>query len=88
MASKGPTKASARKAADELESKLKNAPFLGGSEPSAADAAQLEKMLGSESEAVARWAKHVASFPAEARKQWPNPKKKPLAVVVSQTPAG
>ncbi|KAJ9459743.1 putative isoleucine--tRNA ligase [Diplonema papillatum] len=83
MASKGPTKASARKAADELESKLKNAPFLGGSEPSAADAAQFEKMLGSESEAVARWAKHVASFPAEARKQWPNPKKKPLAVVVS-----
>eukprot|EP01061_Rhynchopus_euleeides_P011106 TRINITY_DN20685_c0_g1_i6.p2 TRINITY_DN20685_c0_g1~~TRINITY_DN20685_c0_g1_i6.p2 ORF type:complete len:1175 (+),score=597.81 TRINITY_DN20685_c0_g1_i6:43-3567(+) len=71
MASATVSKADAAKLAAQLEERLAKAgPFLGGQTPSAEDAKAFEQLLGNENAEVARWAKHIAAFPAAERKKW------------------
>jgi len=54
----------------ELTDKLKGKNFFGGNTPSKEDVEKFFALLGQDNVNVFRWAKHIASFSEEEKKEW------------------
>ena len=57
-------------AAAALDTQLKGKKFLGGDEPSADDVNKFFELLGKQNTNIFRWAKCVASYSDEEKKEW------------------